>query len=122
MSDPRVFFAAERTLLAWVRSGLTVMALGFVVARFGLFLTVLGASNMASEISQRTHRGSNVLGITLVILGAAAIMVALYNHRIYVRSLPAEDVPALPMPWFTSFLSWSLAVIGLVLAAYLAVA
>ncbi|MEY3743625.1 MAG: hypothetical protein RLZZ541_680, partial [Pseudomonadota bacterium] len=31
-SDPRVFFAAERTLLAWVRSSITVMTLGFVVA------------------------------------------------------------------------------------------
>lgn len=39
-SYPRVFFAAERTLLAWVRSGITVMALGFVVAKFGLFLTL----------------------------------------------------------------------------------
>jgi len=40
-SDPRVFFAAERTLLAWLRTGLTVMALGFVVARFGLFLRIV---------------------------------------------------------------------------------
>ena len=38
ISDPRIFFAAERTLLAWLRSGLTVIGLGFVVARFGLFL------------------------------------------------------------------------------------
>ena len=40
-SDPRVFFAAERTLLAWVRTGLTIMALGFVVSRFGLFVRLL---------------------------------------------------------------------------------
>jgi putative membrane protein len=122
MSDPRVFFAAERTLLAWVRSGLTVIALGFVVARFGLFLNVLAVSSVASEVRHRTHWGSSALGITLVILGAAAILAALYNHRVYVRSLPAEDVPARPMPWFTSFLSVSLAVIGLMLAAYLSVA
>ena len=43
MGDPRVFFAAERTLLAWVRTGLTIMAFGFVVARFGLFLRLLAA-------------------------------------------------------------------------------
>ena len=40
-NDPRVYFAAERTLLAWVRTGLAVIGLGFVVARFGLFLRVL---------------------------------------------------------------------------------
>ena len=32
--DPRVFFAAERTLLAWIRTALALMGLGFVVARF----------------------------------------------------------------------------------------
>jgi putative membrane protein len=37
INDPRVYFAAERTLLAWIRTGLTVVGLGFVVARFGLF-------------------------------------------------------------------------------------
>jgi uncharacterized membrane protein YidH (DUF202 family) len=34
--DPRVYFAAERTLLAWVRTGLALMGFGFVVARFPL--------------------------------------------------------------------------------------
>jgi len=51
MSDPRVFFAAERTLLAWIRTGLTVMGFGFVVARFGLFLSLLAAQHMSSERS-----------------------------------------------------------------------
>jgi putative membrane protein len=41
-ADLRVYFAAERTLLAWVRTGIGVMAFGFVVAPFGLFLVVLG--------------------------------------------------------------------------------
>lgn len=37
-SDPRDFFTAERSLLAWLRTGLSVIAIGFVVSRFGLFL------------------------------------------------------------------------------------
>ena len=41
--DPRIYFAAERTLLAWVRTGLALMGFGFVVARFGLFLRELFA-------------------------------------------------------------------------------
>jgi len=55
MGDPRVYFAAERTLLAWIRSGLTVMALGFVVARFGLFLALMSASSNTSTSGHVNH-------------------------------------------------------------------
>jgi hypothetical protein len=43
--DPRVYFAAERTFLAWIRTGLGLMGVGFAVSRFGLFLRELSASN-----------------------------------------------------------------------------
>jgi putative membrane protein len=36
--DPRIYMAAERTFLAWIRTGIAFMGFGFVVARFGLFL------------------------------------------------------------------------------------
>ena len=39
--DPRIYFAAERTFLAWIRTGLALMGIGFAVARFGLFLQQL---------------------------------------------------------------------------------
>lgn len=118
MSDPRVFFAAERTLLAWVRSGLTVMALGFVVAKFGLFLRLLGSSSD----NNHSHWPSIVLGITLVTIGAGITLGALHNHRLYVRSLPAEDRPELALPWLSSLLSLTVAIVGLFLAVYLAIA
>jgi putative membrane protein len=120
MGDPRVYFAAERTLLAWIRSGLTVMALGFVVARFGLFLTLLSASSGASTSGHSGHWLSSALGIALMMLGVGVILGALLNHRQYVRSLPADDVPRLAVPWLTSFLAATLAAIGLLLAGYLA--
>lgn len=122
MSDPRVFFAAERTLLAWVRSGLTVMALGFVVARFGLFLALLSASSMSPAAGQHGHWLSSALGIGLVVLGAGAILGALQNHRMYVRTLPAQDLPKLAMPWLTSLLAGLVAAVGLLLAVYLVIA
>lgn len=121
MPDPRVFFAAERTLLAWVRSGLTIIALGFVVARFGLFLTLVSASAIPSGAVQHTHWPSSSLGITLVVSGAAFIFGALRNHRLYLRSLPPDDVPALALPWLTSFMAVSVATTGMLLAVYLAI-
>jgi len=38
VADAATELAEERTLLAWIRTGLAIMGLGFVVARFGLFL------------------------------------------------------------------------------------
>lgn len=37
----RDYLAAERTFLAWIRTGLALMGFGFVVARFGIFLQEL---------------------------------------------------------------------------------
>jgi len=55
-SDPRIFFAAQRTLLAWQRSSLALMAFGFVIERFSLFLSVL-----RNESGQATHHVVSVL-------------------------------------------------------------
>ncbi len=69
-ADPRVYFAAERTLLAWIRTGITIMAFGFVVARFGLFLRLLRA-----EGGQHVPPGglSPYLCAALVLIGVVAI-------------------------------------------------
>ncbi|HET9869812.1 MAG TPA: DUF202 domain-containing protein, partial [bacterium] len=40
-NDPRIYWAKERTFLAWLRTGLALMGFGFVVARFGLFLRMV---------------------------------------------------------------------------------
>lgn len=121
MSDPRVFFASERTLLAWIRSGLTIIALGFIVARFGLLLTLATSAHVPADGTQ-AHWVSSAIGIVLVVLGSISIAAALYNHRVYVQSLPPDDIPRLPLPWLTSFLAAALAISGSLLAAYLAFA
>lgn len=123
-SDPRVFFAAERTLLAWVRTGITVMALGFVVARFGLFLEILAASSRppAHLALPSSETLSATLGVALVLAGVLSVLGALLNHLRYVRTLPAQDVPALTLPWFAPAAAALIALMGGLLALYLAVA
>jgi putative membrane protein len=120
MSDPRVFFAAERTLLAWLRSGIAIIGLGFVVARFGLFLAMMPGTT-ASSAEPGSHWVSATLGIALVVLGSLSVIGALLNFRLLVRSIPDEDRPQLALPWLTTTLALSIALVGLLLAVYLIV-
>jgi putative membrane protein len=115
-SDPRVFFAAERTLLAWLRTGLTVMVVGFVVARFGLFLRLLGQSTGVRTESLF----SAVLGVLFVLAGALLILVATVQHRRFIATLPMADLPGSYSGRFAVAVSAVIGVLGVVLAAYLA--
>lgn len=119
-SDPRVFFAAERTLLAWLRTGLTVMGLGFVVARFGLFLRLLALQPPATH-PQEHPAVSAVLGVLFVVVGATAILVATVQHQRFVATLPHPDLPESYNRAFAIVLSAVIGILGLLLAAYLVV-
>ncbi len=120
MSDPRIFFAAERTLLAWIRSGLTIMGFGFVVARFGLFLRLIAAEHTGAGAPSSSTHFSNYVGIALVLLGVSSMLIAAFQHRSFVSSLPSADIPPSHGRYFPVFVAAGLGVLGLVLAAYLA--
>lgn len=109
--DPRVYFAAERTLLAWIRTGIGVMAFGFVVARFGLFLGLAGGTEPALPPSRLTP----YIGAVLVFLGAVATAGGTLEYRRYCRRLRPADLPAQRVPLLPVYLAWSLVVLGLVL-------
>jgi putative membrane protein len=69
-----VYLAAERTLTSWVRTALSLMALGFVIDRFDLILKTLhtgAATTHASAGLLSTWAGSLIIG-----LGAAMALMA----------------------------------------------
>ena len=65
----RVHMANERTFLAWIRTSIGIMAFGFVVEKFSLFINevsyVLGKSNI-DKIALPSHGYSSIFGILLV--------------------------------------------------------
>jgi putative membrane protein len=118
--DPRVRFAAERTLLAWLRTGLALMGFGFVVARFGLFLREIAAIGHVPAHEHAT--GSSLwIGVGLIALGIAVSLLASYEHFRFIQAAK-QGQSYLPR---TALLAVAVAVIlgllGIVMAVYLMV-
>jgi putative membrane protein len=113
-ADPRVLFAAERTLLAWQRNALALMGFGFVVERFGLFLQMVAHQPLSG--SQRSF--SLGVGVLLLLLGAA---VALISARQFTRLAKNLDPAVVPPGYWTHAgvaLNIIIAVVALALAVH----
>jgi len=117
-TDPRVFFAAERTLLAWLRTGLTIMALGFVVSRFGLFVQLLATQSRVPVPATHSTLSAS-LGLAFVIVGTLAIAVAMVQHQRFIATLPLVDLPPAYSRAVALILSLFVAALGVALAGYL---
>lgn len=119
LNDPRVDLAAERTMLAWVRTGLALMGFGFVVARFALFLRELAASG--DRHAAGGHGGSLALGVALVAMGVWVLVASAVRYRRYIAALNAGQVVRPPGPMFALAVAGTLAFLGIMMAVYLLV-
>jgi putative membrane protein len=89
MNDPRVFFAAERTLLAWNRTSLSLMAFGFVIERFGLFVKIL-----LPQHDVPLQRGISFwTGLAFVALGVFVAISSTLQFRKVLRTLKPIEIP-----------------------------
>jgi putative membrane protein len=97
--DPRIYFAAERTFLAWIRTGLALMGFGFVVARFGLFLRQIASSSHDTNV--RSYGFSLWIGSTMVMVGVSMNLIAALRHIRSVSRLNA-GLPVIGRPSYTA--------------------
>ena len=115
--DPRVRFAAERTFLAWIRTGLAMMGFGFIVARFGMFLRELAAARGA-ELSHSP--GLSVwVGSGLIVLGVIVNVVTATQHAALLSRLRKGLSPE-PERWSLAIVvAFLLSLIGILMTVYL---
>lgn len=115
LNDPRVFFAAERTLLAWNRTSLTFMAFGFVIERFGLFVHMLSSGQ-----GQPLQRSASFwIGLAFIVLGAFSASAAVIQYNKVVSSLKPVQIPVNYRTNLGSFTTLLVAALGVVLTLYL---
>jgi len=86
--------ANERTFLAWVRTAIAVMAFGFLVEKFDLFLEVAARSLSGRQPSVTSQLVGDVTGLLLILLGGAMMVIATLRFRQITRDIDAEQVQA----------------------------
>ncbi len=111
--DPRLAWASERTLLAWIRTGIGMMAFGFVLARFGLVQRTLGLAGVEAD-----SRLSWLAGGALVVVGVVVNAAGTFRYVEHQRALRRGEhpVPSLMLPVGVGV---GVAAVGLALVAML---
>jgi putative membrane protein len=117
LNDPRVFFAAERTALAWNRTALTLMAFGFAIERFGLFMQML-----VEKTAVNYHAGSSFwFGIVFISLAFFFSCAAAKQYKTILKTLKPTEIPAHTNPNLAYIVNIIIAALAGVLVLYLIV-
>jgi len=113
----RVHMANERTFLAWIRTSVGIMAFGFVVEKFSLFLKQLQYF-LGKEVTAPSHGGySSIFGIVLVGLGALMGVLSFIRYKKVERQI--DDDSYQPSLILDVLLTLSVLAIGIFLVIYL---
>ncbi len=116
----RVHMANERTFLAWIRTSIGIMAFGFVVEKFALFIKqmslVLGKPNIENALPP-SHGYSAMVGIFLVGLGTLMGLLALFRYKKVEKQIDKDTYE--PSSVLVMLLTFSIIAVGIFLVVYL---
>jgi putative membrane protein len=117
-SDRRAteYLANERTFLAWIRTCIAVISLGFVIARFGVWLRELG-SRFDPKAETHGTGFSLVAGIAMMALGSVLTLLAAWRYRSINRSIDCGEYQVDES--LVVIVTGSVATLGIVMIAYL---
>lgn len=109
--------ANERTFLAWIRTSIAIMAFGFVVVKFALFVKQVGLV-IAENTNTLPNRGySAILGIVLVGIGILMALLSYYRYKRIERELLASTFN--PSSKISMLFTFAIILVGLLLIIYL---
>jgi putative membrane protein len=120
VGNRRVHMANERTFLAWIRTSIGIMAFGFVVEKFALFLKQISIflGNSTTENTLPPSAGSSaIIGIFLVGLGTLLVLLAFVRYKKVERQIDSDTYQ--PSSILDIILAVSMLAVGIFLVAYL---
>jgi len=116
----RVHMANERTFLAWIRTSIGIMAFGFVVEKFALFLkqmSIIFEKSTTGNILPPSHGYSAGIGIFLVALGTILVLLAFVRYKKVERQIDSDTFQTSSI--LDIILTISILAIGIFLVIYL---
>ena len=112
--------ANERTFLAWVRTAIAVMAFGFVIEKFDLFLAALAPQTALMQIAPHGQKFANAAGLAFIAIGVVMIVLAGIRFTATVKAIDAEDTLPSPGERFDIALAGLIGLLGVSLFLYMA--
>ena len=114
-ADLRDYLAEETTFLAWIRTGVGLMGFGFVVARFGIYLTEIQLSRDGAAVS--SNRFSLWAGTALIAVGVVMNLLSMRRHLRVVEQLNRGQFDRAPSYQAVGLASF-LALVGVAAVVY----
>ena len=111
--------ANERTFLAWVRTAIAVMAFGFLIERFDLFLKFAAPQLAQQQIAPHGQAFANAAGLAFIGIGVAMIVLAGIRFIKTAKDLESEDDVPSPGGRFDVMLAVLLGLLGVALFLYM---
>jgi putative membrane protein len=111
--------ANERTFLAWVRTAIAVMAFGFVIEKFDLFLQVVAPQMAQRQLATHGQSFANAAGLAFILLGVAMIAIAGFRYIRTGKEIDADETIPSPGERFDVALAALLGLLGIALFLYM---
>jgi inner membrane protein YidH len=110
--------ANERTFLAWVRTAIAVMAFGFIIERFDLFLKI-AAPQLSERHAAHGERFANWAGLAFIVIGVITVAIAGVRFTKTAKDIETDAEVASPGERFDLALAIMIGLLGASLALYL---
>ncbi len=112
--------ANERTFLAWVRTAIAVMAFGFVIEKFDLFLRAVASQAVLEKVAPHGQKFANAAGLAFIAIGVVMIVLSGIRFARTAKAIESEDAAPSPGERVDLALAALIGLLGVSLFLYLA--